>query len=88
MNAHTSIEPQTIDWTALDNALRSSGVGCRFGICYPDEFFDHFRYCCEMDCEGVPFGRVIAHARTLEDAFFLATVKREDARKDKQCALI
>lgn len=76
-----------IDFGKLGEALRAAGIGCRFGIRYPDELIDRMIFTCALDCPGITFGEVIYSANSLEDAFFGACVRREDAlARQKQAA--
>lgn len=75
-----------MDFDKMGAALRSIGVGARFGIRLPDECIDRTIYSCELDCEGVPFGRVFGNGDTIENAFFQAVVRREQALADQKQA--
>ena len=63
----------------LERALRGLGHNGRVGIRFADEFIPEDRFFVAFDCDGAPGGEVRSCAASLENAFYGAVVRLDDA---------
>lgn len=74
------------DFSKMAEWLRCLDVGARVSIRPPDECIPRVTYAVALTCPGVTFGEVRGDGDTLENAFFAAVVRREDALSQKEAA--